>query len=458
MRKAVALAFLLVMVASVAAMGATLTWSGEFKADGEYSSGAVAPEEARFFGRYDMSKSLKLSIKLTEDKGLWDASFDLSALDGAKLGRYIVKLNDDVWQATVWGNYGNGNIGHKGDAFTFVRLAGTNTSENPAFRVTTDVGNLAVTGQVPANGGQVAFNVETDAGDLALGASLENNFETGPGVNDSYVRVVGYGGIEVGRIKLDAAFGLSSEESTDNTALGVGASTDVTDKLNLSAKFRSVGENFGGPASGYDLGATYVDGLFKLTGDHNINTDKETTKTTVGIVYRGSEDNVAFDDLFKDAHYPSNVAFAFGASYTINDAPDEAATTVKADATSPILPDQLWFNANITGAQDEDGYKYDDDYVSVHRYTGVTVNGYAKVSGKLVLKPHVSSQQWFDVIGADGRVGDAGSLTVKLGASYSFTDDVSLRGEIGQTSTDGTGDFKGAQVDKFNSFGVTVKF
>src|SRR5690625_3626693 len=134
MRRSVLLALVLVLALAGSSFAATLTWEGEFTAEGKYSSngGAYADaENSPFFGPYTMTPDLTLKFGIKEDKGIWDADFALTGLvsGNARLGKYTVNVNEEAFQVVAWGNYANNDntgIGHKGDALALLRLAGDN--------------------------------------------------------------------------------------------------------------------------------------------------------------------------------------------------------------------------------------------------------------------------------------------------------------------------------------------
>lgn len=467
MRKSLVLALVLVFAIAGATFAATPSIGGEFSFSAEHNDAKT------FFGEYNLSKELELTIRFAEEQDAWDASIAVKALsEKPGLGRYIVNLNDDAFKATVWGNYGNGNIGHLGDALGFLRVSGQNGGDAPKLRVTTNLGGVDVATQFEGNSIYATGSMGLD--EFTLGATVKHT----KGDNDFAV----FGGADLGIVGVDAAYAVNSEDS-DNTAMGVKASADVTEQLSLSALYQDVAAKYDG-TSKYSLGATFTEGLLKASVDHEKNTDDQVSTNTITVTYRGSEDNVAFGDLFKGGDYYKNVAPAFEASYATNDGDDAVASTITLKATAPIVPEQLWINAELKmesgdktftrdtghGALPEPDEDDNSIVQSVESATSITLNAYAPMGEKLVFKPHVSSVSYSNVSfqevdenGIDVATGYSGSgnaskLTVKLDADYKLAEDATITFGIGQTSYSGSGDFQNADPERFSSIGFKVEF
>src|SRR5690606_18600310 len=92
------------------------------------------------------------------------------------------------------------------------------------------------------------------------------------------------------------------------------------------------------------------------------NQDLKTSGYEVSVVYRGSEDNVAFGDLFKTNQYFNNVAPAFGLTYNVSTPDKEKATsTITVQGTAPVVADQLWVLGSIEAKSKEDGFDIGDE-------------------------------------------------------------------------------------------------
>lgn len=472
MRKSLVLALVLVLAVAGASFAADVSWGGKFEADGKWNSDFVPADEAKFFGQYELGSKLTLSLKAADEDGVWDVAADITDVGGdTKLGKYTVKLNDDAFKVTAWGKYGaTAGIGDKSDELDLVVVSGKNTSEVPKIRVTTELGGFDLLTQVESK--NLFVNGAADLSGFTLGATLDHKFAD---VDKAENRFAVYGSSEFSGVKVDGAFATRTGDDVDtedNSAFGVKASADVTEQINVSGSYRSVGENFTGTetVSGYDLGAKYTEGLLQASLKYDVSTNDpkdskdDTTKITVGATYRGSDENHAFADLFKADKYYENVAFAFGAKYTANDADDAPKSMIELDAAGPVVADQLWVKGNVTLAQNDAGFtrKFTPSYGTagdvddIKSYTGVTVDGYAAVGEKLALKPRVKSEQWTFV----GPVDDsATSLLVQVEAKYALTADASLTAKLGQENlTRSINNVSTSAVNRFNSVGISVSF
>src|SRR5690554_1274301 len=316
MRKSLALALALVFAFASVSLAATPSISGEFTAT------ATHEDDEKFFGPYTNSASLSLSVSFASEEDNWDASFalkGLSDLDGVTLGRYIVNVKEDAFKFTAWGNYGTGNIGTLGDALGFLPVDGKNAAAQPKFRLTTNLGGVDAAVQVEHNGA-IYLNGEMGFDQFTLGATVARNEDTAA-YNDFAV----YGGADLGVVNVDAAFYATGAEEKDNTAIGVAASSDITEQLNVYAEYVTAGEK-SKIDSGYTLGAAFTQGLIRIAGEYDRNESDRDQTIEASVVYRGSEDNVAFGDLFKASQYFKNVAPAFGLTYKV-ETPDEKKAT-----------------------------------------------------------------------------------------------------------------------------------
>src|SRR5690606_31685772 len=331
-----------------------------------------------------------LSVSFASEEDNWDASFalkGLSDLDGVTLGRYIVNVKEDAFKFTAWGNYGTGNIGTLGDALGFLPVDGKNAAAQPKFRLTTNLGGVDAAVQVEHNGA-IYLNGEMGFDQFTLGATVARNEDTAA-YNDFAV----YGGADLGVVNVDAAFYATGAEEKGNTAIGVAASSDITEQLNVYAEYVTAGEK-SKIASGYTLGAAFTQGLIRIAGEYDRNEwdphpDFEPSTTIeASVVYRGSEDNVAFGDLFKANQYFKNVAPAFRLTYTVS-TPDEkkATSTITVQGAAPVVADQLWVLGRIEAKSKEDGFDIEigDEpatKATAASSTTVKLQGYAPV-GKL---------------------------------------------------------------------------
>src|SRR5690606_36255641 len=405
-----------------------------------------------------------LSVSFASEEDNWDASFalkGLSDLDGVTLGRYIVNVKEDAFKFTAWGNYGTGNIGTLGDALGFLPVDGKNAAAQPKFRLTTNLGGVDAAVQVEHNGA-IYLNGEMGFDQFTLGATVARNEDTAA-YNDFAV----YGGADLGVVNVDAAFYATGAEEKDNTAIGVAASSDITEQLNVYAEYVTAGEK-SDIDSGYTLGATFTQGLIRIAGEFDRNESDRDQTIEASVVYRGSEDNVDFGDLFKANQYFKNVAPAFGASYSVSSADSGASvSTIAVQGTAPVVPGQFWILGSIESSSASSGGSVDVDEIefpaednekneiSALGSTIVKLQGYAPV-GKLVFKPSVTSASYSDatltVTSLDDDGNETGTETyngglsvfkVGLDVDYNVASDATLFFGIGQASYSVPDDFPG---------------
>lgn len=473
MRKSVVLALLLVLAVAGSSFAATVTWSGEFEATAEYMSWFRPAGDAKFFGNYGREAGASLDIGIKDDQDVWSVDFKVKGLvDGdADLGKYTLKVNEEAFQVTAWGKYAatdRTGIGHRGDKLELLRVLGTNTSGQPKFRLTTNVGGFDMLGQVEA--GKVLFNGETAFDNFSLGATLSHKFATTTAKSENEFGV--YGGTELGLVNLDAAFATKSSEDLDSNknygVFGVKASSDITEQLKVGGSVKSYGDGDSkGRSLVYGVEGTYTEGLlqFGLNYDatnFHATSDKSETTIKVSAEYRGSADNNDFGKLF-GGDYAGNVAFAFGGSYTVNqNVNDKPASVLVLNVTGPVVQDQFWLRGQVEMAEGEAGfeatYRRSDQippipagkFPNLKSSMAVVLDGTARVSEKLELKPHVATRNWTYVSNAEVK-----SLRVELGASYTLTEAASISAHFGQETWDAAG---ANTVNRYNGFGITVEF
>src|SRR5690606_22705359 len=148
MRKSLALALALVFAFASVSFAATASMTVDFEAK---ASNKDKEAGEKFFGDYQVAKTLDLGFSIKSEEENWDASFTLSdVLDETKLGRHIVNVNEDAFKFTAWGGATSGSIGHLGDALAFVRLNGGYTTATK-LRLTTNLGGVDAAVQVENN-------------------------------------------------------------------------------------------------------------------------------------------------------------------------------------------------------------------------------------------------------------------------------------------------------------------
>src|SRR5690606_15829524 len=161
--------------------------------------------------------------------------------------------------------------------------------------------------------------------------------------NYNYNNFAVYGGADLGIVNVNAAFASTGKADKDNTAMGIKASSDITEQLSVEATYMRSAKEWKNDDDRFSLGATLTEGLFQAGASYTQNQDLKTSGYEVSVVYRGSEDNVAFGDLFKASQYFKNVAPAFGLTYNVSTPDnDEATTTITVQGTAPVVADQFW--------------------------------------------------------------------------------------------------------------------
>src|SRR5690606_13715365 len=246
----------------------------------------------------------------------------------------------------------------------FLPVDGKNAAAQPKFRLTTNLGGVDAAVQVEHNGA-IYLNGEMGFEQFTLGATVAHRTASSKNYNDFAV----YGGADLGVVNVDAAFYATGAEEKDNTAIGVAASSDITEQLNVYAEYVTAGEK-SDIDSGYTLGAAFTQGLIRIAGEYDRNEwdpdpDFEPSTTIeASVVYRGSEDNVAFGDLFKANQYFNNVAPAFGASYSVSSADSGASvSTIAVQGTAPVVPGQFWILGSIESSSASSGGSVDVDEI-----------------------------------------------------------------------------------------------
>ncbi|REJ31825.1 MAG: hypothetical protein DIU83_10885, partial [Bacillota bacterium] len=330
---------------------ATPTFNAEFSATARHDG------DDRFFGQYDITKALNLTVGLKSEQENWDATFSLTGKDtlGVTLGRYTVNVNEDAFKFTAWGGATSGSIGNLGDALGFLTVGGA-YAQAPKFRLTTNLGGVDAALQVNHNSDFYA-NGKMGFDQFTLGATVYRKLDA------EYNRFAVYGGASLDVVNVDAAFYSNGEQKKDNTAIGVKASSAITEQLNVYGQYVSAAAN-SGKSTGYKLGGTFTEGVIQAAAEYNRDDTAKKSEAEVSVVYRGSEDNVAFDDLFEDDEYFNNVAPAFGASYSVSSADSGASvSTIAVQGTAPVVPGQFWILGSIESSSASSGGSVDVDEI-----------------------------------------------------------------------------------------------
>lgn len=299
-----ALAVVLVLGLASAASAVTPSFSGflELTAESDSFSG---PFDVRPFVRVDMNvaeagDNWSLDARLRTD---WDGS---SATIG--IHRYRGVFNTGGVTSTIARNFSLGNVA---TPFNWVVI-----ESNPGdqLRVGAEAGAVDVLTQLRAGDDHVYVRAHADAGAAAIGAGLALNLD-----DTSQSTYTGYITTSVDVVNVRAIVGSFAQESD----YALGASADVTEQLNVGVTYASAKR--GNVTEGFAVDGTFTEGLLQAKAGFA----EEDRKRTASLIYRGSEDNQTFGDLFDErANTPwsdewyTNVAAAFGVFYTDTESAD----------------------------------------------------------------------------------------------------------------------------------------
>src|SRR5690606_14151226 len=202
--------------------------------------------------------------------------FSLTGKDtlGVTLGRYTVNVNEDAFKFTAWGGATSGSIGNLGDALGFLTVGGA-YAQNPKFRLTTNLGGVDAAFQVNHNS-EFYANGKMGFDQFALGATVHRKRESEEGKPvTEYNSFAVYGGASLDVVNVDAAFYSNGKHTEDNTAIGVKASSDITEQLNVYGQYVRAAAN-SGKSTGYKLGGTFTEGVIQAAAEYNRDdTDKK---------------------------------------------------------------------------------------------------------------------------------------------------------------------------------------
>src|SRR5690606_8960507 len=99
----------------------------------------------------------------------------------------------------------------------------------PKFRLTTNLGGVDAAVQVEHKGA-IYLNGKMGFDQFTLGATVYRKLDADP--DAEYNSFAVYGGASLDVVNVDAAFYSNGEQKKDNTAIGVKASSDITEQLN----------------------------------------------------------------------------------------------------------------------------------------------------------------------------------------------------------------------------------
>lgn len=267
----------------------------------------------------------------------------------------------------------------------------------------------------------------------------------------------GYATVNLGIATVTGSFGVDTSKSDKNSGFGGKVTVTPIQGLTVNGSLVRKDVNFG-DATTVSTDATLVQGLLRFKAAYsdtkNVSAGAAVSSSvSASVDYRGSEENQAFDDLFKSTKYYLNKAIAANASFELKKAKDSQlanpTTVLGAKAVAPLIPgvavakveflyesdkdsEFTAFTDTSTGAAGVTRYVYKS--ADTHMKLDGRVN--YKLSDKVTFAPYVTVQSWgnADVVtqtwdatnntwGKDNMVkADAGSVSqIDLGGELKYT-------------------------------------
>lgn len=299
MRKSLALALVLVFVITGAAFAATPSFSGNISVTAESEDG--------FTGPFTITPSFRTDMDIAEKGETWQVDVRVRATwpgtdptDPVEINinRYRGIFNGEGFTATIARNYSLGNIDTP-----FAAIRQDSNPSGDQIRVSADLGGIAIATQLVSGSDVLKVRAQTSVDNFTIGAGAE--LKLGDLENSNYA---GYVTTSFGDLISSAQVLFGSFDDTFKTA--VGATIKPTEQLSVDVRYAT--EKVGNATKGYYVGGTFTEGLLQAKAS----IAEEDTTISASFVYRGSENNVAFGDLFSDDYWADNVAPAFGVFYT----------------------------------------------------------------------------------------------------------------------------------------------
>lgn len=361
MRKSLALALVLVFAIAGATFAAP-SFSGQMK---------VTAEANKFGGPFDVTPAIRVDANFAEQGENWSADLRLrSTWNGAgnvnvAVNRYRGIFEGDGFTATIARGFGLGNVD---TPFTWIRQA-SNPSGVDQIRVTTDLGGIAIATQLRSNDPNLYVRAQTDVDAFTIGGAAQ--IDLGTTDNSNYT---GYVTTSFGIVDVRAIAGSFAGE----TEFALGATVKPIEQLSIEGRYASVetapGQKRGATTNGFYVGATYTEGVMQAKA----NFAELDSALNAQFIYRGSEDNMSFSDLFDESansdwqdEWYTNVAPAFGVFY---EAKDSADAKIRVNA---------FFPASETAAARA-------RFVTQSGNNEFGVDGWVKVSEKVTFMPYFS--------------------------------------------------------------------
>lgn len=340
MRKSLVLALVLVFAIAGASFAATPQFSGELQIKAE--------SNASFTGPFAVSVGkAELGIKFAEEGENWELNVGLAAADllaggGFTLSTYSGKMAGEGFDVALARNV---NMGALATPFKYVELP--NKVAEDRIRFTTELGGLSTAAELKAGAKDIKIFTSTDVNDMTIGAGIVLDQDNS--ANSSYV---GFAKTSFDIVDVDVAVG----SVKGSTVWGIGAEAGLTEQLTVAGEYEYDGS--------WNVEATFTEGVMQAKAGYD-----NDSVATASFTYRGSEDNQAWADLFKDDKYYLNVAPAFKVSYTTTK------SKITLDGTAP-LADNVHAKAQVVV---EDGD------------TSITADARVALTDKLTLSPYYAS-------------------------------------------------------------------
>lgn len=360
MRKSLVLALVLVFAIAGATFAATPKFGGKLE--------VTADSPNSFTGPFAVDAAATIDISFAEEGENWGLDLALESVNlmtGAnlKIKNYKATLAGEGFDVIMANNV---KIGKLGGPFGYVSSADSVAADR--VRVNTEFGGVDATAEF-ATGDQMKLFASTDVNDMTIGAAAAVDM-SGTGNND----FVGYLETSFDIVDVYGEFGSVGGD----TVWGVGAEATLTEQLTVDGEYES--------DESWAVGATFTEGVMQAKAGYD-----NDSVATASFTYRGSEDNQAWADLFKDDKYYLNVAPAFKVSYTTEN------SKITLDATAP-LADNLHGKANVVVEEGKD--------------TAITVKARAALTEKLSLSPYYVSADSAVGVDLNYKVGDGAKIGV----------------------------------------------
>ncbi len=406
MRKKVLVITLALVLALASSAMAAVDFSGSLKFEFSQDHFKFFQEEYKL--KYTPTINIKMSNK-NEAGGRtnWTVEGEVGKTL-AEVTKYKVTLNDDHFDAVIWGK----GARHVTKATSFGFVAADRDEDDHRVRVTVPVMDLAtITTDVKNN--QLAVFAEGDVEGYALGFAYQRlNWADATNIIVGQVS----GDIPAGDLDLgfEAAIGASLGDDT-GLAFGVSLDADITDEISVSASVKNANEHWAGKGAtpkntviGFDAGYTEANIAVSADLTHTMVKDGDST-TDLGFDAKYRMGTLAYRQLFHQDHWFKNDAPAFGANLDFSGLEFGGITL---NATAPVVDDMVWVWANA---------KYvDKDTITAY------VLGRVLATDKLTLKPRVDYTHkgtLVDVkLDADYKIG-ASSTILAFGIQKVFAKD-----------------------------------